>query len=211
MNTDHLIRAMAADTRRTRPVGSVLPVALVVSALLCGGLYLALMGVRPDVWRALTHLDTLLKPLLPLVLAVGAFGAALRLSRPGASPGIWRFVLAMAPVAVVLAMLVAGHGLSPVELGTAMIGTSLVTCVTSIPLISLPVAAASLWALRRGASTRPRLTGAVAGLMSAGAGATMYSLYCSDDNPLFYGTWYSVSILAVTLVTAYAGGRLLRW
>ncbi len=211
MKTEHLIRAMSADTQRTRPVASVLPAAFLATALLCGAVLLALMGIRPDLADALTRLPTLLKPALPLALAVGGFGAVLRLSRPGESSGPWPVILAAVPVAAILAMLAAGSALPASEIGTAMLGTTLAACLTAIPLVSLPVAAASLWVLRRGASTRPRLTGAAAGLMSAGAGAAMYSLHCTDDNPLFYGTWYTVAILLVTLVSAWAGSRLLRW
>jgi hypothetical protein len=108
-------------------------------------------------------------------------------------------------------MLAAGSELPASEIGTAVIGTSLAACLTAIPLVSRPVAAATLWVLRRGATTRPRLTGAAAGLMSAGAGAALYSLHCTDDSPLFYGTWYTVAILIVTLISAWAGNRLLRW
>jgi len=211
MNTEQLIQAMSADTQRTRPVASVLPAAFLATALLCGAILLSLLGIRSDLTDALTHLPTLLKPALPLALGVGGFGAVLRLSRPGDTSGFWPVVLAAVPAVVILAMLAAGTGLPASEIGTAMIGTTLAACLTAIPLVSLPVAAASLWALRRGASTRPRLTGAAAGLMSAGAGAAMYSLHCTDDNPLFYGTWYTVAILIVTLISAWAGSRLLRW
>jgi hypothetical protein len=211
MNTEQLIQAMSADTQRTRPVASVLPAAFLATAVLCGAILLSLLGIRSDLADALTHLPTLLKPALPLALAVGGFGAVLRLSRPGDTSGFWPVVLAAVPAVVILAMLAAGSGLPASEIGTAMIGSTLAACLTAIPLVSLPVAAASLWALRRGASTRPRLTGAAAGLMSAGTGAAMYSMHCTDDNPLFYGTWYTVAILIVTAISAWAGSRLLRW
>ena len=211
MNTEQLIQAMAADTQRTRPLEAVLPAALVATALLFGGIFLLLMGVRPDLGAALRHFVVVLKTLLPLALAVGALGTVLHLSRPGDRPGPWRYLLVCVPAAILLAMLAAGTGLAPAAIGAEVFKAGIASCVTVIPLISLPVAAASLWLLRRGASIRPRLTGAMAGLMSAGAGATMYSFYCTDDNPLFYGTWYTVAILVVTLACAHAGGRLLRW
>jgi hypothetical protein len=211
MNTEQLIQAISADTQRTSPVESVLPAVFLATALLCGAILLSLMGIRSDLAEALTNLRTILKPALPLALAVGGFGAVLRLSRPGESSGLWPIILAAVPAVVILAMLAAGSELPASEIGTAVIGTSLAACLTAIPLVSLPVAAATLWVLRRGASTRPRLTGAAAGLMSAGAGAALYSLHCTDDSPLFYGTWYTVAILIVTLISAWAGNRLLRW
>jgi hypothetical protein len=90
-------------------------------------------------------------------------------------------------------------------------GKSTSICLTVIPLMSLPILAASLWALRRGAPTRPGLTGAVAGLMSAGAAAALYAFWCTDDSPFFYTVRYGAAILIVTAVAALVGRRILRW
>jgi hypothetical protein len=38
-----------------------------------------------------------------------------------------------------------------------------------------------------------------------------YSLYCVQDNPLFFLTWYGVAILIAMAAGAAIGGRLLRW
>ncbi|WP_418903292.1 NrsF family protein [Xanthobacter autotrophicus] len=32
-----------------------------------------------------------------------------------------------------------------------------------------------------------------------------------DDSPLFFLTWYSIAVAAVTAVGALVGSRLLRW
>ena len=75
----------------------------------------------------------------------------------------------------------------------------------------MPLLAGTLWALRRGASTRPALAGAVAGLLSGGAAAAIYAVHCTEDSPLFYAVWYSLAILAVTGLGAALGSRVLRW
>ena len=67
-----------------------------------------------------------------------------------------------------------------------MMGQSNGQCLVFISLMSLPLLAGTLWALRRGASTRPALSGALAGLLSGGAAAVVYSLHCTEDSPLFY-------------------------
>ena len=77
--------------------------------------------------------------------------------------------------------------------------------------MALPLLAGTLWALRGGASTRPALTGAVAGLLSGGAAAVVYSMHCTEDSPLFYAVWYVLAILAVTVAGALLGSRVLRW
>jgi hypothetical protein len=211
MKTDDLIRAMAADTTSSRPVGAVLPLALVLAAAFSGFLYLTQMGVRPDLGSALMRAEVLVKQGFPWLLALGGLGAVLRLSRPGDRVGRWGWVLLAVPALLLAA--VAGEALTlPRELwGPAARGRSTSICLTAIPLMSLPVLCASLWALRRGASTRPALTGAVAGLMSAGAATALYAFWCTDDSPFFYAVRYSAAILIVTAVATAAGARLLRW
>jgi hypothetical protein len=83
--------------------------------------------------------------------------------------------------------------------------------MTAIPLISLPLLAASILGLRHGAPTRPALAGAVAGAMSAGFAATFYASHCTDDSPLFVMTWYTVATAVVTAIGALAGARFLRF
>ena len=52
METDQLIRTLAADTRqRAWPVGLVLAVALLAAGLVSIAMFSAALGVRPDVMR----------------------------------------------------------------------------------------------------------------------------------------------------------------
>lgn len=211
MKTEQLIQAMAADTERCRTVEALLFPALALGAALSAIGFLMSMGVRSDLAEALTHLPVLIKQSLPWVSAIGGFGLALRLSRPGSEPGRWPLVLAAVVAVLAGAILLEAAMLPPALWWPAMKGTSLLTCVVSIPLMSVPIAACVLWALRHGASTRPRLTGAVAGLTSAGTAAGVYAFYCNDDSPLFYGVWYVVAVLLVTAACSAIGARLLRW
>ena len=70
---------------------------------------------------------------------------------------------------------------------------------------------ATLWALRRGASVHPDLSGAAARLLSGGVSATVYALYCNEDSPLFFAFWYVLAILLVTAAGSLLGARVLRW
>jgi hypothetical protein len=65
--------------------------------------------------------------------------------------------------------------------------------------------------LRNGATTRPALAGAAAGLAAAGIGAFLYSAHCRDDSPLFIIAWYVIATAIVTLIGALLGLRYLRW
>ena len=51
----------------------------------------------------------------------------------------------------------------------------------------------------------------VAGIVAGGFGAAIYSLFCTEDAPIFWGVWYSLGILAVAFLGRAAGGRALRW
>ena len=39
----------------------------------------------------------------------------------------------------------------------------------------------------------------------------IYSMHCIEDDPAFYGIWYSVGVLLVMLIGGLLGRRLLRW
>ena len=94
---------------------------------------------------------------------------------------------------------------------TRLIGNNAWNCLTSIPLMSLPLLAAALLGLRHGAPTRPAVAGAIAGLLSAGLAATLYASHCTDDSPLFVATWYTIATALVTAIGALAGPRVLRF
>jgi hypothetical protein len=92
-----------------------------------------------------------------------------------------------------------------------MVNPSMATCLTMIPLVGLPILGASILALRRGASTDPGRSGAVAGLLSGAVAAALYAFYCTEDSPMFWALWYSAGIALVTFAGALAGRRFLRW
>jgi hypothetical protein len=94
---------------------------------------------------------------------------------------------------------------------TRLIGNNSKYCLTFIPVISLPLLGAALLGLRHGAPARPALSGAIAGLLSAGFAATLYASHCTDDSPLFVATWYTLATLLVTAVGALAGSKVLRF
>ncbi|HLX14102.1 MAG TPA: NrsF family protein, partial [Bradyrhizobium sp.] len=91
------------------------------------------------------------------------------------------------------------------------VGSNSRICMTAIPLMSLPLLAAALIGLRHGATARPAVAGAIAGLASAGLAATLYASHCTDDSPLFVATWYPIATALVVAVGALAGSRVLRF
>ncbi len=211
MRTDELIQAMAADTTRPQPLAVALPAAVLVIAVAVAAVFLSMVGPRPDWGDALMQVRVLLKNAYPPVLALGALGAALRLARPGGDLGPWRLVLFAVPAALAVAVAVELVRMPEAGWMPAMMGQSRQQCVSYITIMGLPLLAGALWALRRGASTRPTLSGAVAGLLAGGAAASVYAIHCTEDSPLFYALWYVLAILAVTAIGAALGSRVLRW
>jgi hypothetical protein len=65
--------------------------------------------------------------------------------------------------------------------------------------------------LRHGAPSRPALSGALAGMLSAGLAATLYASHCTDDSPLFVAFWYTLATALVAAVGALIGSRMLKY
>lgn len=212
MRTDDLIHALAADGLKparfgARDVALALGAGFAVSAVA----FWLTLGPREDIREAMATIRFDFKILVMLVLAATCAVLTLRLAIPGqATRTAWLIALlapAMLAVAVAMEMIVV-H--APQWL-TELVGSNSLDCLISIPLLSLPLLAAMLWALRRGAPTRPGLTGAVAGIAAGGLGAALYAVQCTDDSPLFVATWYSLALVIVGLLGACIGQRVLRW
>lgn len=212
MDTDRLIRTLAADNaHRERPVGLVLALALLVAAPFSLAMFFMELGVRPDVMTAMRNPFFDLKFLVTLALALPAIAIAVHLSRPEVSTRGWAWLL-LIPVGL-LGIGIASEMMMPQRLPmmTRLVGSNSRTCLMAIPLLSLPLLAAALIGLRRGAPARPAVAGAFAGLVSAGLAATLYASHCTDDSPLFVATWYSIATALVAAIGALVGSRILRF
>ena len=212
MDTDQLIRTLAADNAtRTRSVGAALSLALAIALPIAIAAFFATLGFRSDIRTAMHNPFFDFKFVVTLSLAASALVVGLHLSRPDASPRGWIWLLLTPVVLLVLAM--AAEMMLPHSRPwlVRLIGNNSKVCMTAIPLLSLPLLIAGLIGLRHGASTRPALAGALAGLFSAGLAATLYASQCNDDSPLFVITWYSLATALVTAVGAFAGSRFLRF
>ena len=212
MDTDQLIKTLAADnTHRARPVGFALMLALMAAAPVSLLMFFTELGIRPDVMTAMRNPFFDLKFLVTLALALPAIAIAIHLSRPEASLRGFGWLL-LIPAGLLTAG-IGGEMMMPQRLPmmTRLVGSNWRTCLTAIPLMSLPLLAAALIGLRHGAPTRPAVTGAIAGLVSAGVAATLYASHCTDDSPLFVATWYSIATALVAAIGALAGSRVLRF
>jgi hypothetical protein len=211
VRTDELIGALAADAPHRQPsLSAAWWAAAAVAAALAAGVFFALLGPRPDIAAAAETPRFLWKFVITLALAGSAFALAGELSRPGARPLALAWLVA-APVLLAASVAIELALVPPGDWAARTIGTNNINCLTFIPLIGLAPLAIFLVALRYGAPTRPRLAGAVAGLLAGGVAATFYAAHCTDDSPLFVAVWYPLAIAALAALGALAGGRVARW
>lgn len=216
MKTMELVDMLAAGTGgmagRHAATGARMEMALasgmVGSALLLAVIY----GVRSDMPQLLQQPLFWLKLSFPLAVLLAAQTGAARLARPGARIGT-------RPAAALLLSLLALWLAGAVWLALAppsqrlqlLLGSTWEVCSGNIALLSLPTLAAMFWFMRGLAPTRLAEAGAMAGLVAGAQGVLVYSLYCAEMAPPFWGVWYVLGVLAPALVGALCAPVLLRW
>lgn len=211
MKTENLIRALASDSivdpGGARGVTMWLPVTILAGVMALW----AVLGFRADLALAMTDPISVMRFVLSGGLGFCGLAMARAMSRPGASLSLWPWLVA-GVVLLALGLWVWFFLGTPAEaLSMAIRGKTMVVCLVTIPLLSILPLLALILAMRRDAPTNPVLAGAVAGLTGGGFAASIYALHCTEDNPLFYVTWYGLGISIVTLVGAFVGHRVLRW
>jgi hypothetical protein len=212
MKTDQLIAALAADAQTVeRPIGRTLAIAVAGGAIGAVILFAVMLGMRPDVATAITSPRFLFKVVITLSLLASALGLLWNLARPGAIPVGWLLALAAVPALLGIGSVAEMLTIPPAEWGRRLAGSNSGMCVILIPMLSAIPFAALLFALRKGAPSHPMLTGAVAGLVAAGIGATLYGTHCPDDSPFFVSTWYVIASGFMAMLGAAVGERVLRW
>lgn len=212
MDTEQLIRTLAADnSHRARPVSYMLMLALLAAAPVSLLIFFTELGVRPDIMTAMKNPFFDLKFAVTLALAISAITVALHLSRPEASLRGFGWYL-LIPAGLLVAG-VSGEMTMPQRppMMTRVIGQNSKYCTIAIAALSLPLLIAALFGLRHGAPSRPAVSGAIAGLLSAGLAAALYASHCTDDSPLFVATWYTLAGALMAALGALLGSRMLKY
>ncbi|OWV91922.1 hypothetical protein ATY75_01740 [Rhizobium sp. N122] len=211
--TDDIIERLASDLKpvprnalwRRLALGIVPALGLSLLSML------VILGPRVDISDVLMLPVFWIKSAYNALIAVAAFVAVYRLSRPDGSEGRFFGLLAlvfaaMAAVAAIQLMM------APTETYAVLIlGSSALHCPLLILGFAVPVYAGAVWALRQTAPTELRLTGFVAGIAAGAAGAWVYSWFCTENGMPFVLIWYSLGILLTGALGAVTGPRLLRW
>jgi hypothetical protein len=212
-STEVLIQRLARDgsarPRRVLTTGRRLLIATVLASIPALLIIVFVLGKSPHLTHGLTA--TMGFSLVSaLLLAIAAFAASVLLSRPETE---LRAALVWVPALLVLAV---GVALELTRFPQSawyarLIGGNPLGCFLSVFLLSLPVLFGVLIVLRGGAPTRPRVAGAMAGLLAGGVTSVLYVIHCPEDSLLFVGTWHVLALVFVTGFGAYLGSKWLRW
>jgi len=221
MKTMELVNMLATGTGEppgpvqrslVRNVAARMAVALALGLMGAALLLAILYGVRSDLRELLQQPLFWMKVSFPLAALLAGQLAASRLALPGMRMGLAPAAGLLLPPA--LLWLAGGSWLAlapPSQRLDLLLGSSWEVCSANVALLSLPTLASMLWFLRGMAPTQLRAAGAVAGLVAGAQGVLVYSLYCVEMAPPFWGVWYVLGMLAPTMMGALAGPLLLRW
>jgi hypothetical protein len=216
VNTDRLIDLLSANLE---PVGHVRLGKTLVLAMLVGSvaaliLMLMTVGARAD-FDSSAHLGwTSLKLFFALSVIGTATPLLLRSMRPGSEKETLRgiiFLPFMAAIAAALAMLFL---VTPETWMLMLLGATSASparCLGCIVVFAIVPFGALVWALRQGAPTWLRLSGAIAGVVAGGFGAAAYAFACTTDTIPFIAVCYGAAIALCAFIGAQFGPRLLRW
>ena len=213
MKTDDLVTLLAAGVAPV-PAGTVgRRFATAMAWGMTGSILLLVfaLGVRGDLAQAAGELTFWLKPAFAACLALAGLIATERLARPGMRLGLVWAALATPVLALWLVATVMLINAAPAQRADLILGDTWKECPFNIAFISLPLFAATLWALKGLAPTRLALAGASAGLLAGALGALVYALHCPESTAPFLAVWYVLGIAIPTLAGAVLGPRVLRW
>ena len=211
MKTTDLIAALSvdagagSDSARRRFYGSA-----AAGAVVTAGVFLLSIGWRSDIGAAIGTIRFPFKFVVTLAIVISFAPLLVRMASP-VDGGTLPRAIGAAPVLILLAVVLELFALPADRWWSSLVGSNGFLCLAAIPLLSVPSAVALMLAMKRGAPARPRLAGAVCGLVAAGIAATFYALHCDDDSPLFVAVWYTLAVAIVTSASAAIGGRVLRW
>jgi hypothetical protein len=213
MNTDRLIDMLSTNLEpvKSGQLWKTLGWAIVIGLVAAFGVMLACFGIRSDLVAG-NHSGALALKIVFALSLVGTGAAFLIKSMvPGQQEG-HRFALIFLPFfaagATAFAIVVRQPALAS---GGMIEGAAVALCLFCIPFLAIIPFALLIWALRKGAPTDLRRSGAVAGLVAGAIGATVYSFSCPSDSWLFVFLGYTAAVALCSIVGAQVGPRLLRW
>jgi hypothetical protein len=213
MKTDELIDMLGTNLEPVKggELRNTLIIALAIGAVSASCLMLGIFGLPAGALGA----DYSSLKIVTLAFTLGLVSAGASFLIGSARPGelgrkslILIGVLFLALVSAGGAALVFTH---PTAWSGMIFGPQWAACLICIPLFAAVPFVSLIWALRKGAPTNLRRTGAIAGLVAGALGAAVFAVHHPGGSVPFIALWYGGSILLCAVVGAILGSRLLRW
>lgn len=214
METKALIETLATGLRPVSPhaVGMRLGIGAAAGVAVAAAFVALWLGFRPDLAVAIQGATFWMKWGYTAGLGIAAASVVALLARPDRLGFGGRGPLVALPVVILAAIAVWQCLATPASGQTALWwGSSWLVCPSRIFLVSLPIFAGLIWAIRGLAPTRLRVAGLAAGAAAGGLGATVYALHCPEVSACFVLVWYSLGVVLSSLLGLVSGPRLLRW
>ncbi|RJG03446.1 NrsF family protein [Noviherbaspirillum sedimenti] len=213
MKTDELVDLLVRSATPVERHAAARRFALALAWGLSGAALamLLFLGVRPDIAAAARLPMFWVKLGFPALVAAVALYAAARLARPGMHARHAAALLLALLAAIWLPAALALLGAPPARRAALVFGDTWLSCLVSIPLLSIPAFAGVLWAIKGLAPTRLRQAGAAAGLLAGAVSAAVYALHCPELAVPFLASWYVLGMAIPAAAGGLLGPRLLRW
>ena len=218
MKTDDLISLLAQEDAVAKSPPSLMPMLFFAGSILLFGLLLATVffqesvGIRADYHEAIGDIFVMIKQIAPLLLLGFLLPFIKKTIYPETKITHKSLLLILPFVALMGGVFAISSSQQPMaNWANAMQGETLFKCLIFIPLLSLIVIIAEFIWLRKGAPSRPVMTGFYAGLVAGGMACFVYAFHCIEDDPAFYALWYSAGIFIASMIGAIGGKLFLRW
>jgi hypothetical protein len=212
MDTDRLIRTLAADVESVAPLRPPWVRTLAWTAL--GAMYLVVLVVavspRSDLDARLREPRFLVEQLAALLTGVTAAAAAFATVVPGHRRGIIGWAVASTGVWIAAIGVGAYSELEQAGARNLFVQADW-GCVWTVLAGAAVPAGVMATMLRRGAPLTPHLTAALGGLAAAGLGNLGICLFHPHTSNLVMLVWHCGTVLALAALAATAGGQLLHW
>jgi len=207
---EQLVALLAGDAAKVKPAPHPFMLGLkwIGAAVVYLIVALAVSGLRPDLVHVLRQPWFVAEIIALLLIFIATSFSAAVLAFPDLHQ---KRVLAFSPVWVfalfVLLMLFSWHADDP----PAPPPVHSFQCTISIMLFSLPPAAWTFYAIRKGASTHYRLAGSIVVLSAFSVGALWLRLHEVNDSIVHVVEWHYLPMLAFGLIGLWLGKLLLKW
>ena len=178
-------------------------------SLLCIGIGVSLMGLRPDLLHDMKYFQFILESVLILVVAIMAAATAFVLSIPGRDRGRLYYV-GFVPMLALVALL-AWRIWHPIGIGSEIAPLAGQACLRDIFILGIAPGILLFMMIRHAAPLKFGWVGALGMLAVASLAAFGLQFTCSGQGAIHLLLWHIAPVIAIGAAGIVLGRLLLRW